>query len=192
MTKKELRQWGLRKMRALPQEVVVERSEAVVRNLAKLPEFVEARGVFTCLSFKNEVNVWPLVEELTSGGAKEVYVPRAERGDVALHVHRYPCAMRTLKIGLQQPLPGEPELDASEIGKRIDIGLILGVLYERDHGFRLGYGGGYFDRFLEKGVFTSVGLAFEDQMLDSLPVEPHDVALDIIVTEEKVYRFGGT
>jgi 5-formyltetrahydrofolate cyclo-ligase len=189
LDKKEIRQQALERMKALPQPVINERSRLVILNLRQVPEFAEAKGVLTCLSFRQEVNTWPLVKELAADPEREVYVPRADRGDPRLHVHRYPCPLETLKIGLQQPPRGEPELPPEEIASRIDAALVLGVLFDRHRGYRLGYGGGYFDRFLAQHRLFSIGLAFECQMVESLPVAPHDIPMSVVVTEDEVYRF---
>jgi 5-formyltetrahydrofolate cyclo-ligase len=174
-------------MRQLPREFVETASDAVIRNLQTVPEFLGASRVFTCLSFGNEVNTWPLVAMLTADASRSVYVPRMDRLTGELHVHPYPCALEILKMGLQQPREGEPEVPKDRVASTIDVALVLGVLFDRS-GFRLGYGRGCFDRFLRERSFFTIGLAYERQMVDALPAEPHDVRLDAVVTEENVYR----
>jgi len=190
-TKRELRQRALKEMASISRPFIDEQSAEVIENLKGVPEFAAAKGVFSCLSYRQEVDTWPLVEELAADPGREVYVPRADRGDPLLHLHRYPCQLETLKIGLRQPPRDEVELPREEVPSRIEVALVLGVLYDRNRGFRLGYGGGYFDRFLATYPVCSIGLTFERQMVDSLPTDAHDIPLDIVVTEERVYRFAG-
>jgi len=71
--------------------------------------------------------------------------------------------------------------------------LLVPLLAFDDRGYRLGYGGGYYDRTLEalraSGPVTTVGLAFEAQRVKKLPVQHHDQRLDWIITEKQAYRF---
>ncbi|MCG3148272.1 MAG: putative protein YqgN [Verrucomicrobiae bacterium] len=181
--KRALRRWAEEQYRALTADDVRALSERVVANLKRVEEFRQARRVMVCLSFGNEVNTWPLVEEIAGDPARQVCVPRVER-DGVMHVHPYPCQLRTLAMGLQQPLLGELELPAQSL----DAAIILGLAFERQRGYRLGQGKGYFDRFLAGKTFLTIGLSFEALVVDQLPVEPHDVPLGMIVTDQNIYR----
>ena len=69
--------------------------------------------------------------------------------------------------------------------------LIVPVIAFDNHGYRLGYGGGYYDctlSALASAGSVSVGVAFEDQYIEKVPIEPHDMALDWIITEERARR----
>lgn len=187
--KRSLRATALRCLRQIPAAVVAGKSRAIIDRLWTVPEFAGARRIFSCLSFGNEVDTWALVEQIAADPSREVYVPRAEKGDPYLHVHKYPCPLRELNIGLKQPLPSVPECSEDFTRTGLEVGLILGVLFDKNTGYRLGYGGGYFDRFLAGSSLFSIGLALEAQLVEKLPVEPHDVPLCAIVTEERVYRF---
>ena len=127
-----------------------------------------------------------LVEELLTAG-REVFVPRADPRDGKLHVHPYPCALRTLSFGLRQPPRGTPEVAEEAIDGTLDAVLVLGLGFDR-RGFRLGYGSGYFDRFLAHRPFPAIGLAFAVQLEERLPNEPHDIPMALVVTETEVCR----
>jgi 5-formyltetrahydrofolate cyclo-ligase len=88
---------------------------------------------------------------------------------------------------LRQPSSDAAELAADEIDRRIDVALVAGLAFDR-RGYRLGHGAGYFDRFLSGRPFAAVGLAFDEQMVDELPVEAHDVAMDVVVAPQGVGR----
>ena len=109
-------------------------------------------------------------------------MPRAERSPTRLAVCRFPCALVTLAFGLRQPPASEPELPEREIDATIDLALVAGLGFDR-RGYRLGYGSGYFDRFLAGRPFPALGLAFDTQIVDRLPVEPHDVPMRALITE---------
>lgn len=157
-------------------------------RVLELPEVAGARAILTCLSFGSEVDTWGLVERLRSSG-KAVYVPRTDRRRGRLHVHPYPCELRTLSFGLRQPPRGAPELAAAKIDGTIDAVLILGLAFDR-RGYRLGYGGGYFDRFLAGRPMPAIGLGYDFQLVDELPTEPHDVPMAVVVTDRDLWRPG--
>ena len=69
----------------------------------------------------------------------------------------------------------------------ISLALVPGLAFDR-HGFRIGYGGGYYDRFLADSAAVRVGLCYEFQITEEVPREPHDLAMDWILTEQAIYR----
>lgn len=151
-----------------------------------LPEVSSAGGVLACLSFGAEVSTAELVERLLEEG-RRVYVPRVAPGDPLLHLHPYPCHLETLSFGLRQPVAGEPALSPGAIDASVDVALLVGLGFDR-RGYRLGYGRGFFDRFLAARPFPAIGLAYALQLLDRLPVGAHDVPMRVVVTEREVCR----
>lgn len=185
--KRELRASLRRRLETIPPETARVAAEQVADRVLELPELASG-GVFTCLSFGSELDTWGLVERLRAA-ERAVYVPRADPLDGALHVHPYPCELRALAFGLKQPPRGAPELPADEIVETLGTVLVLGLGFDR-HGYRLGYGGGYFDRFLAGRKLPAIGLAYDLQLVDELPREPHDVPMTAVVTESGVRRPG--
>ncbi len=185
-TKAELRERLRQRLDAIDPASATRAADRVAERLLVLPEIARAERILTCLSFGAELDTWRLAERLLALG-KELYVPRAEPRDRQLHVHPYPCPLRTVSFGLQQPPRGAPEVAAEAISSTIEVALVLGLGFDR-RGFRLGYGSGYFDRFLAGRPFPAIGLAFSAQLEDELPAEPHDIALAVIVTEAEVVR----
>jgi 5-formyltetrahydrofolate cyclo-ligase len=164
-----------------PDEARVAAGRVHERLLAR-PEVARARRIFACLSFGHEIDTWALVERLLASG-RTVYVPRADPRDGQLHLHEYPCELRTLSFGLRQPPRRLPELNREAIDGTIDVALVLGLGFDR-RGYRLGYGSGYFDRFLARRPFPAVGLAYDAQLIERLPEEPHDVPMRVVVTDK--------
>ena len=161
-------------------------ANAMVERLLMLPEVARSVRILTCLSFHKEIDTWGLLDRLLTVGC-EVYVPRADPRDRQLHVHRYPCDLHQLPFGMKQPLRGTPELNAAAIDKTIDVALALGLAFDR-RGYRLGFGTGYFDRFLAGRPFPAIGMCYHAQLVDRIPDEPHDVPMAAVVTEEGVWR----
>ncbi len=158
----------------------------VADRALELPEVTQAQGILICLSFGQEVDTWGLLQRLLDLG-RPVYVPRTERKDHRIHVHPYPCELRTLSFGLRQPPLGAPELDEDEVNELIGVALIVGLGFDR-RGYRLGHGAGYFDRFLAGRSFPGIGLSYHQQLLDQIPTEAHDVPMAAVVTERETWR----
>lgn len=159
-TKQSLRRWAVEQSQSLPVDDVRRLSERALANLKQVEEFRRARRVMVCLSFGNEVNIWPVVEEIAGDPTRQVCVPRVER-DGVMQVHPHPCRLRTLGMGSRQPVPSEPELTVDQIDSLIDVAVILGLAFDRHHDYRLGQGKVYFDRFLAGKTFPTIGLSFE-------------------------------
>lgn len=174
------------RLAALDPAAAAAAADQVAARVLALPEIANADRILTCLSFGTEVDTGGLVERLLASG-RQLFVPRAEPGDGRLHVHPYPCPLRTLAFGLRQPPAGTPALAESALDDVVQAVLVLGLGFDR-RGFRLGYGSGYFDRFLARRPFPAIGLAFAVQLLDALPNEPHDVPMAVVVTEAEVCR----
>ncbi len=145
-----------------------------------LPE--KPSSVLLYAPYKGEVNILPLAESLFSLGVT-IGFPRVERREII------PVAVESLK----ELTPGycgilEPPLKPERIMKTIELALIPGVAFDLNC-FRLGYGGGFYDRFLAKwDIGTKIGICFEFQLLEKVPVEPFDRPVDMVVTEKRVIR----
>jgi 5-formyltetrahydrofolate cyclo-ligase len=188
-TKQELRALMAARAAAISPELRGSAQARMLQQLLCLPELHAARGVLVCLSFGAEPETRPLIHALADA-AKAIYLPRADPKDRLLHAHSWPCELRELSFGLQQPARSSAQLDDARIMERIDAAIILGPAF--DHaGVRLGHGTGYVDRFLAKYPVLSIGLSFEAQLVAELPRAVHDVPMSMIVTEDRVLRMRG-
>ncbi len=174
------------RLQSLAPEDRLSAAEALAHRVMALPEIESGRGVLVCLSFGVEIDTWGLVGRLLSAG-KRVYVPRAVGRTKQLHIHPYPCELRRLSFGLEQPKSSCPELDPQEVNRRIDVALISGLAFD-GRGYRLGYGAGFFDRFLAGRPFLKVGLVYDLQMVERLPVEGHDIPMNAVISDKSMVR----
>ena len=167
---------------AVPTDVREERGARLIERFLDLPEVQRARTIMLFSSFGSEVPTGPLIEGLRRRGVV-VALPRIE-GAVLVPVPYTPGDPTTItSFGAAEPAGGTP-LDPSSI----DVVGVPGVAFDRG-GRRIGYGGGYYDRFLRGLPAFTVGLAFELQIVDeALPAGRFDLPVAAIVTEEETIR----
>jgi 5-formyltetrahydrofolate cyclo-ligase len=141
--------------------------------------WLRAKSVLFFASLPEEPNLWPLLHEALSTG-KVVALPR-----FASHAQGYGAAEvrdihRDLAVGklrILEPVAACPEVALN----RLDLVLVPGVAFDLQ-GHRLGRGKGYYDRLLTNVRGVKCGIAFDEQIVDAVPVGPLDVHLDFIVT----------
>lgn len=188
-TEKEHLRERFKSMRdAIPQDVRCVVDEAIEQTVATLPEFAIADAVFTYLSFGAEVDTRMLIE-LTWGAGKTVALPRCVAGACALGWYAMDILadLERSSLGMEEP-PADPDREVGPHGFRTPLAIVPGLAFDRE-GFRLGYGGGFYDAFLPSFPGMSVGLCRTAQLVDRLPVrDAHDVPVDLIVTEHGVIR----
>jgi len=171
-------------------EEIREYSRQIARRLYGLPEYRESRVIMFFLSFRSEVDTRSMVEESLARG-KEVLVPKALPDSRELIASRLLDCREDLAPGAYGiPEPKESALRAVD-PLQIDLLIVPGVAFSED-GRRLGYGGGYYDRFFGRlrPEVPLLALAFELQIVPEVPVQPWDRPVDLIVTEKRVIRVG--
>ena len=182
--KAALRRELLARRDALPGRA--EKSRAIQSRVLALPEYQRARRVLLYLSKGSEVDTWPLLDCALAQG-KEVYAPRClERpGEMAFYRVSSREDLQAGAFGLLEPIPGRcPPLERGQG----DLCLVPGLAFDRE-GYRLGYGKGYYDRFLADFPGKTAGICYNCCMRNLLPHGRYDRAVDILVTEKYVKRF---
>lgn len=186
LDKAQLRQTYLNQRRALSPQHAETASRAITMRLRNLPAFTNAPAVLSYVSSKdNEVDTHDLIQALlTRPMPPSVYVPIANpHGQLTWSRLISFNELKPGRFGILEP-PEECRRMAEPPPNA--IALVPGIAFT-PQGYRIGYGGGYFDRFLEHFTGTSIGLAFACQMLDAFPIGEYDRPVDIVVTESAVY-----
>ncbi len=158
---------------------------AIVARIVALRSFMAARTVLLTLPFRTEWDTWPLVQAALDAG-KGVAVPRVNTATRMLDLHAIVDPVGDVGAGHQgipEPLPHCPVAAPADI----DWVLVPGVAFDRQGG-RLGYGGGYYDRLLPMlpRHAARIAGAFDLQLVGKVPVGPHDVRVDAIVTPSEI------
>jgi 5-formyltetrahydrofolate cyclo-ligase len=179
--KKTLRKEIVEKRKSLTEEQIKELSLKAVKNLKSLPEFKKAKTIMLYFPVRGEVDLTELIGELVKDNSKILLLPKvtADGEMVAVEVKDLEI-LKKGKYGIPEPIGGrifKPE--------KVDFVAVPGVAFDK-RGYRLGMGKGFYDRFLPRVKGTKVGIAYDFQIVDEVPVEEHDIPLDKIVTPEGV------
>ncbi len=150
------------------------------------PEWAHAQVVLLYVPVRGEADTSALAEAGRRAG-KRLLLPRVERAARRLWLHRWDGTADQLApgaYGIPEPRPDLPREAPAAVG----LVVVPGVAFDRG-GYRLGYGGGYYDRLLpELAGAVKIGLGYGFQLVERIPAEPHDVRLDAVATEEGLWR----
>jgi 5-formyltetrahydrofolate cyclo-ligase len=180
MEKTRLRTLVEEQMQRLEPSYIAESDEGILASVCLLPEYQSARRIFTYFSVGREVDTAAIMARAAADG-KLVAVPRVYGGG------RMDFAAAECLTGRFCGIP-QPETEAPALlPEAEDLLLVPALCYDED-GFRLGRGGGYYDRFLVPCAALSVGLCRAALLRRRLPREAHDRPVSILITEEKTTR----
>ncbi|HEY8910118.1 MAG TPA: 5-formyltetrahydrofolate cyclo-ligase [Desulfosporosinus sp.] len=185
--KTEVRKMCLNQRAALGEEERKSKSRIIQQKLLDLPEFKKAKTVLLFLDFRGEVETMALAEATIALG-KRLILPRCAPQGILL-----PIEVRDLAADLEPGAFGirEPKLTLGVVEpSEIDLVIIPGSGFDLQ-GNRLGYGGGFYDRFFMhlKPLTPRVALCFGCQVIEQIPVDKHDAKMTMLITENDVYKF---
>lgn len=164
-------------------------SSSITDRLLDIEEVRTAGTVFVYMHFRSEVRTMEFINRCLQAG-KTVTIPHTLTEKKQLLAVRITDPRRDVVPGYCGiPEPAGQLLQTSLYNpKEIDVAIIPGSVFDRTCG-RFGYGGGYYDRFLALEATTAfrIGLAFEMQITDRVPVQQHDQLMDLVVTEHNIY-----
>lgn len=166
-----------------------EKSMQIAENLFATQMYQNANMILAYMAYRSEADTMPVLEQAVAAH-KCVAVPRvvfsdAEQGNGTMVFCRIAslddCAKGS--YGILEPREGCSIVQPSENS----LILVPGCAFTRD-GLRMGYGGGYYDRYLQLySKAITIGYAFEEQIYDAIPSEEHDRRLNFVVTQKKCY-----
>lgn len=178
MDKQELRRQIRAAKKAVPFCEKLQRSLAIMRQVEEMPEFIAADTVLLYWSMEDEVQTQDFVRKWYQ--KKQILLPCVDGDDLIL---RQFTGMDCMKSGEQFGI-GEPCGKAYTTLEKIDMIIVPGVAFDKQNN-RMGRGRGFYDRMLKSTPNAyKVGVAFNFQVLDSIPTEPFDVPMDKIISEE--------
>ncbi len=187
MPKRELRQELRRKLAAIPPVELQQRSALACRRLCETAEYRRAEVIMLFLSTPNEVDTTQLALQAWAD-SKRVLAPRVtwdQRRMLPIEIQSLASGVEDGYMGIREPVEGLPVPVAD-----IELVIVPGLAFD-EQGNRLGRGRGFYDRFLAHRDFHGVAcaLAFENQIVPSVPVSETDARVHMLVTDERVRRF---
>lgn len=176
--KAELRKQVLQEMRALPREQKQAMDQALTDQFLKHPFYQEAKVIATYLSFPHEFQTQELIEQALKDG-KKVLIPKTyPKGRMDFVVYDPQQLVKT-SFGLLEPQGNLEVVDASQI----DLIHVPGLAFTTE-GYRIGYGGGYYDRYLEYFSGHTLSTIYPCQVQDFIP-ENHDIPVQEVLIDER-------
>lgn len=190
MTKQEARVMMKQKRSVMSEEERRRQEQAVAQRLFTLREWSQVEWFYPFVSYGTELDTLNILKQVLqhpiSGRMLRVAVPRVEGREMDFYeIH----SMEDLEPGYQGIL--EPKADCPEVEAREGFMLLPGLAFDRE-GNRVGYGGGYYDRYLERygsERLLTVAVAFDYQVVDHIEGEVHDIRPQIILTSQGEMRF---
>ncbi|RNF41052.1 5-formyltetrahydrofolate cyclo-ligase [Planococcus salinus] len=182
MDKPLLRKTVLNTMKQLDKQAHQTKSQAIHRRLLQDHAFVDASTVALTISAFPEVDTLGLITECWNAG-KQVAVPKCIPGSRGMDFYVLETfeQLEVVYMQLKEPKVEETMYVGPE---HIDLMIVPGVVFS-PAGYRIGFGGGYYDRYLAKYKGPTRSLAFDLQLAERIPVEDHDIPVDGIHTESR-------
>ncbi len=181
--KAQIRAFLLNRRRSLTQQERTYLSKRIVEKLKGLESLLKSKKPALFCPFDNEPDITPLFSCVINT-VGFVILPKVKGDSIVLYSVQ---KMDDLEIGsfcIMEPTNGE-RIDP----KDIDFILVPGVAFDKK-GYRLGFGKGYYDRLLSRTEAFKVGVCYSFQVLEALPIDPWDVPVDLVVTEDFLIEGG--
>lgn len=164
----------------LSQQEKEEAAQAAFSILEKHAAFMMARNILMYHSLPDELSTLRFIDKWHT--SKRFFLPRVN----GVNLEILPYDQSTLRLGAFQI--EEPQGNDTADISQIEMIVVPGVAYDR-RGNRVGRGKGYYDRLLASSKALKVGIAYNFQVVDEIDAEPHDVKVDIVITEKGIVKF---
>lgn len=160
---------------------------SIMDRLVRLPEFASAKFILAYSSKGSEVHTDGIIQSALSLG-KKIALPVTKKAEKKLELYEISSIAGLVEgeFGIMEPKQS-PEMKV--MPSKIDLAIVPGVSFDR-RGHRIGYGMGYYDSLLPEIKGKKIGLAYDMQIVEHVPNEPHDIAVDMIVTESETITCG--
>lgn len=180
-TKQEIRTQLLKLRRGIEDEYWQNATEAIALKVIESDSFREATDLYCYMDFDREVGTDRILDEAWRLG-KDIWLPKVSGGKMEFFLVRSFHEFVKGAYGILEP-SGDSEMASGTDG----LVIVPGIGFDRRH-HRIGYGKGYYDRYLSAHPhLIKMGLAFDIQLVEKIPVEETDCGLDYVVTESGIY-----
>ncbi|MCM1144333.1 MAG: 5-formyltetrahydrofolate cyclo-ligase [Blautia sp.] len=193
--KKKLRSQALSARDAMTADDLKNKSDKIIQTLLAMDIYREAEAVLSYVNYKSEVITESLLTQALMDG-KQVFVPRVSGQEMEFYKITDMQELSPGYQGIREPLSGLSFFAGKDNlcgqGKTPPLMILPGAAFDEER-HRIGYGRGYYDKYLTKAKelqipFRTVALCFASQMVPEIPCEAHDIRPDVLLTENGVYE----
>ena len=184
--KTEIREYYLQKRCNLDNEVRATNNEKICKNMTASATFRYADVLLMYYPKPDEIDIRPIAEAAWAAG-KKVAFPRCNPADHPMVFH-FVNSFDELEPGsynIMEPPVDSPAFDVAEAETGNVACVVPAVVFDKK-GYRIGYGGGYYDKYLKDKTCIKIGLCYDFQIIDSIIPNIHDIPVDIIISEKRI------
>lgn len=180
MEKKVLRKQTQQLLKQVDEATYNKHSHAIHERFLAMQALQQSRVVGLTISAFPEVETRALIEQLWALG-KKVAIPRCKPAthEMDFYIFSDYNELETVYMELLEPIPAQTVYVTPQ---GIDLLVVPGVVFDKT-GYRIGYGGGYYDRYLPHYSGQTIAFCFEEQMVAKVPKDTYDYPIDCILTE---------
>ena len=155
-------------------------SKSIHNNIKGIKSFQNAKKIGAYYPLGNEVLTQDIMQEILSEG-RELFLPRVSGKEIEFRKIKDFSSLQTGNFDIMEPK------EECEIDNNLDI-ILVPTIGITPKGVRLGYGHGFYDRFLAENKIEAIAPVLEKQIVNKIPIEEHDQIIDLVVTEKRVIR----
>ena len=178
LKKQELRAIVKAKVAQLSQEYCQTADTAIFRHVIDLPEYQQAKTIFCYVGTAIEIDTMPILQDVLQKEKTLVFPQCVDKGIMEAYQIHSLTDLQPGKYGILEPVSSCFQVEPATI----DLCLIPCLACSKG-GKRLGYGGGYYDRYLKRADFLRVALCRAELLVENIPVDTYDVKVDIVISE---------
>ncbi|EFI42497.1 MULTISPECIES: 5-formyltetrahydrofolate cyclo-ligase [Peptoniphilus] len=190
MNKIEFRKLMSKKRNELSEDYIENSSEKIYENFINSDIYKKSNHIFIFVSYKKEVNTHKIIKKALKD-EKNVYIPVIDRNTMTMNVSclRDFDSLKENYMGILEPT--EKDLNFVD-PKIIDLVIVPGLAFDKN-GYRIGYGGGFYDKFFAtiETKPIKLGIGYSMQFVDEVIHDDFDKALDYFLSENQIYKLGG-
>lgn len=187
MSKKEkLRELYQKKRKQMDEIILKNKSNSITDKVYSYVKENSYKDIMIFVSFRNEIYTHDLIKKLLEENIN-IYVPYIDKNDDEMKISHITNFANDLKPGVFGILEPKEQLRTDiNLKEKLDLIIVPGLVYSKK-GYRIGYGGGYYDKFLSSitGDVKKVGIVYSNLVVDKLPVDSYDIPVDLIITDKK-------
>lgn len=186
LEKKKIRDKILEERKKLNSQNIEEISDIIINKVKDLDSYHKSKNIFIYVDFKNEVETKKFIKYMLSDNKKVIipYTDTKNTNIIPVEIKNLEEDVKVSSYGYLEPNNNETSIDID----KIDLIIVPGVAFDKRLN-RIGFGKGYYDRILQNKAKNSnvVAIAFEFQVMESIPYDKHDIKMDMIITEKNIY-----